>query len=256
MNSGIKIVVGEDPTGRVYVAHLVGNVEIEIDKQVLHRALRAAAHAYMFRTMGGVGGEGPMGDYVGGFWDVLTKVTDTIKKVTDIPLVRSIVSAIPYGGTVLAGLDLAGAAVAIGNKELGGVPAPARALASAAAKTPRGRKMLSAVAKKASGGDPGAIELMKDVTYATSLMRDVTDLRGAMRDGTIDSGLVPEGGDGSPEVGGANPIPGPTSWDFAGEYCPTCRTIHRPQPLVNCIARGRRVRFAPRGTFPPDFGAR
>jgi hypothetical protein len=245
----LKLILGRDRTGRYYVARLVGSVEVECDRDILHEALKRFAVAYMYKGVPHagnswtVGGESTPSDYVGGFWDTLNKGFKAIGSITKIPLVQSIVRAIPFGGTLLTGLDLAGSAVGVGQKLLGKVPKPARMLATAAAKSPQGRAMLAQVAKSAASGNPRAVKMLADVRDAATIMRDVGDLQRAIRSGSVN---VPpeaptpdegEGGEGE-DVSGDYPAP-QSRRSLADVRCPMCRRFHNG-PCVAIKWRGDR----------------
>jgi hypothetical protein len=105
---------------------------------------------------------------VAGFFDSLKAGVLAIKKLADIPLVRRVVSAIPYGGTVLSGVDLAADAAKLGKATIRKVvPKKAALLISAALK---GSPTAQAALTRAAARSPrvaarvrGHIKLMRDV---------------------------------------------------------------------------------------------
>jgi hypothetical protein len=146
-----------------------GPLVIGIPKSVIADAVRAATRARL---------SGDEDAIVGGFFDVISKGISSVKQVTDNPLIKGVISAIPYGGAALGALELAQAGANLGAKMLAKQPKQQTKLLLAAAKgNPRAKAVIAKVARAAKRGHPAAKQLAQGFLVGTKTLRDVTELR-------------------------------------------------------------------------------
>lgn len=140
----VRMNPGQGPAGEKTVritAQVCAGVTIDVPPELVRAALEKA---WAMRQQG-------RKDHVSGFFDVLNDGLNEIKKIADIPLVRTVANAIPYGGTVMTALDLATAASAVGRKALGHMPAPVTKLGAGVVKNdPAAVKALATLKKQAA----------------------------------------------------------------------------------------------------------
>jgi len=141
----------------------VGPVSISIPHSIIKRAAQVAM---MYRLSGDTEAS------VGGFFDEIGKGLTFIKhQILDNPITRSVVNAIPFGGTVLAATDMVEAGVNLGQKALAGVPPTTRAVTAKAAQgDPRARAKIAKMRADAKAGNPAAKKAAAGVALASKLM--------------------------------------------------------------------------------------
>lgn len=146
-------------------------IRVTIPKHIVHKAFAMYAHR---ARMGG----DPLA-LVGNFWDDVSEGFMTVKNaVLDNPIVRTVVSAIPYGGAAMAAVDLAGTAIQAGKKVVKKIPVRARRLAKQAAKrNPKALQTLNRLKTVARKGNPVARKEMGHIIAATKVYRDLSQLQ-------------------------------------------------------------------------------
>lgn len=123
-----------------------GPLGVKIPKSVIKKAARVAMLARLC-------GDDDM--MVQGFFDEIGKgLTFFKKKILDNPIVRGVVSVIPYGGAALAAADMVEAGVNLGSKALAQLPKGARSTLASAAKGHKGaRAKIAKIQAMAKRGD-------------------------------------------------------------------------------------------------------
>jgi hypothetical protein len=142
-----------------------GQLEIRVAPSVVKAALHAASRKHWVGA-----------DAVGGFWDSLSGGLGWIKHLTDIPLVHTIVTAIPYGGTALAAVDVAAMGINAGRKMLAKMhPAVHHLVHRAASGDVQAQAVITQIHQNAAH-HPGIAAMSRDVQIASNVLADMTDI--------------------------------------------------------------------------------
>ncbi len=166
----MKLSVLDDGSTTTLAITGLGPVSISLPHSIVKRAARVAM---MYR----LSGDGTDAS-VGGFFDAIGEGLSFVKKkILDNPIVRQVVSAIPYGGTILAATDAVEAGVNLGKKALAGLPPKTRSTVHRAAKgDPRARAQIAKMRADAKRGNPLAKKASLGVGLAAKLMASQREL--------------------------------------------------------------------------------
>lgn len=162
-----------DGTEVTLVVTDIGNVSIKVPKAYVREAVRRATRAQM---------AGDTDLSVAGFFDDVGKGLAFFKhQILDNPLVRGVISAIPYGGTVLSVADLAESAVKLGGMAMAAQPPKVRqTVAAAAIGHPAAAQKINAMHLAARAGNPAAQRDAQAVSINAQLLlalKELTALR-------------------------------------------------------------------------------
>lgn len=151
-----------------YALHVCGPLTIRLDNDTIKKAIRAAKTARL---------AGDEEDELAGFFDVLSRGLSSVTQVTNNPLVKQVLTAIPYGGTAMTAIELAQHGAKLGARAMAKKPKVARLVRAAANNDPAALQTIREIKRDAKKGDPKAAQLLNTVRQFTELSIDQETLQ-------------------------------------------------------------------------------